>query len=76
MTGAVVVGDGMGVGSGEHVAVAPLMTTAQEVSSATSPVVTASEGSSAVGWAAGGAVGLVIGAAAAMVVRRRRLTAD
>jgi plastocyanin len=80
MTGAVVVGDGMGVGSGEHVAVAPLMTTAQEASSATSaetaPVATAAEGTSATGWAVGGAVGLVVGAAGAMVVRRRRLTAD
>lgn len=77
MTGAVVVGDGMGVGSGEHVAVTPLTTAAQEASSeepeANAPVATAAD-RPAVGWAVGGAGGFVIGAAAALLVRRRGLT--
>ncbi|HEX5948986.1 MAG TPA: plastocyanin/azurin family copper-binding protein [Actinomycetota bacterium] len=80
MTGAVVVGDGAGAGSGAPVTVAPLTTAAQEASSqsskASAPAATAGDGTSAVGWAIGGAGGFVIGAAAAMMVRRRRLTTD
>lgn len=81
MTGAVVVGDGKGDGSGEYVAVEPL---------AASPVPTEPTGSDAVavaaerwapetssmGWVGGGALGLVLGAALGtgigFVTRRRR----
>lgn len=79
MTGAIVVGDGIGAGSGQPVTVEPLEDAAaasSEASGATRPAVTTADGTSMAGWALGGAGGFVIGAAAALLVRRRRLTTD
>jgi plastocyanin len=77
MTGAIVVGDGTGAGSGELVTAAPLTgavapsndeTEASEASSA--------DGTSTVGWAVGGGGGFILGAASARLLRRRRTVAD
>jgi plastocyanin len=69
MIGAVVVGTGIGPGSGEHVSVA---------SAADSPEVearpaatTTDEGQSPFGWIGGGAIGLGLGAGLGMLLRRR-----
>jgi plastocyanin len=78
MTGAIVVGDGTGAGSGELVTVEPLTGVAassSEASEATAPVAAPAEGTSAVAWAVG-AVGFILGAASALLLRRRRTVAD
>jgi plastocyanin len=78
MTGAFVVGDGTGAGSGEVVT----SSSTQEDTVATSPVVeirTVTEESSAtpvtVGWIVGGLVGLAIGVGIGTLVRRRERSA-
>lgn len=74
MTGAVVVGDGIGAGSGELVTVEPLVGT-EAASSEVRPVEPAAataDGTSEVGWAVGGAGGFLLGAASALFLRRRR----
>jgi plastocyanin len=82
MTGAIVVGDGTGAGSGELVTVAPLTGGAAssndetEASEATGSVATPAEGTSAVPWALGGGGGFLLGAASALLLRRRRTVAD
>ena len=73
MTGAIVVGDGIGAGSGETVTVAsyrpPDSSDSQVLASATT---TANDTSTnAVGWVAGGAIGLALGLAGGLFVRRR-----
>ena len=78
MTGAVVVGDGVGAGSGGQVTVAPIVAGANEISGeapkATATVASTTDGSSPVGWAVGGAGGFLLGGAAALLLRRRRTT--
>jgi plastocyanin len=79
MTGAIVVGDGTGAGSGGLVTVEPLMgaeVAPSEASEATASVPTEAEGTSAVAWAVGGAGGFILGAASALLLRRRRTVAD
>jgi plastocyanin len=81
MTGAIVVGDGTGAGSGELVTVEPLTGAAAssndeaEASEAGAPAASA-DGTSTVGWAVGGAGGFLLGAASALLLRRRRTVAD
>ena len=70
MTGAVVVGDGTGPGSGEAVT-QDLQGASADGTAAES---TAQTGTG-LGWLVGGAVGLALGAALVLVVRRRRPTA-
>ncbi|MGA9162752.1 MAG: cupredoxin domain-containing protein [Actinomycetota bacterium] len=72
MTGAIVVGDGLGVGNGETVAVS------SDPMSEPSPVVEvrtvterASRAPITVGWLAGAAIGFALGLGAAVLVRRR-----
>ena len=72
MTGAIVVGDGLGVGNGETVAVSSFPR------SEPSPAITvrtaterASRAPIAVGWLAGAAIGFAVGLGAAVLVRRR-----
>lgn len=73
MTGAILVGDGTGAGNGEQVTVAPYEAPAAspqgEVVAADEPA--ADPGTSAVGWIAMGAAGLVIGLGAGVFGRRR-----
>lgn len=78
MSGAIVVGDGTGAGSGETVTVEPLVvpvtSPAPEISepaSGTALAVTPEPPSSAIGWLGGGALGLAAGAAIALSARRR-----
>jgi plastocyanin len=73
MTGAVVVGDGLGAGSGETVTVAPL---ADAANAGTSPAVTTARRTSATPWVLGGAGGFVLGASSALLLRRRRTVSD
>lgn len=73
MTGAVVVGNGVGAGSGEAVTVAPLT---DGSSADTAPVVIAEDETSPIGWAIGGAGGFLLGAASALLLHRRRAPAD
>lgn len=73
MTGAIVVGDGTGAGSG--VTVAPLNGAETTSSEDAAPAAVSADGSSALGWALGGAGGFVLGAASALALRRRRATA-
>jgi plastocyanin len=80
MTGAVVVGDGIGTGSGRQVTVAPIVGGGEETTSeapkVTAPVASTADGPSPVGWAVGGAGGFLLGAASALLLRRRRTVAD
>ena len=72
MTGAIVVGNGTGVGNGEAVTVAayePPAASPEIAIAAEAP--TPADGSATVGWLAGGAIGLGIGLAAGFLVRRR-----
>jgi plastocyanin len=73
MTGAIVVGDGTGAGNGEEVTVASYRAPAAAPQAEVVPTDgrTADEGSSAVGWIATGAAGLVIGLGAGVFGRRR-----
>lgn len=77
MSGAIVVGDGKGAGSGESVTVEPLIVpgaspapqgaeTAGEAALATTP-----EPQSRAGWLVGGALGLAAGVAIGLTTRRR-----
>jgi plastocyanin len=81
MTGAIVVGSGMGAGNGQTVS------TAAEIASSPSPVTVEAaadtqataappaatdDAARTVGWVGGGAIGLVLGAGAVLGVRRRR----
>lgn len=68
MTGAIVVGDGEGAGNGETVAVRPLVAAEPESLVRTVEVRT----SSPIGWIAGGAIGLALGAGLGLLARRRR----
>jgi plastocyanin len=73
MTGAIVVGDGTGSGSGESVTVASYRPPAASESQVlASEPVSNEASSSAVGWVAGGAIGIAIGVAGGLLVRRRR----
>jgi plastocyanin len=74
MTGAIVVGDGVGTGSGDSVE-QELVSSFEEESP--QPAVAASRpesssSSSTAGWWIGGAIGLLVGAAGAFVLTRRR----
>jgi plastocyanin len=75
MTGAIVVGDGTGAGSGDLVTVEPLTGVAASSSEVSEAVPTAAEGTSS-GWAVGGAGGFILGAASALLLRRRRTGSD
>jgi plastocyanin len=78
MTGAIVVGSGMGAGNGQTVS------TAAEIAPSPSPVAVEAaadtqaatdDAATTVGWVGGGAIGLVLGAGAVLGVRRRRSAA-
>ena len=76
MTGAVVVGDGMGAGSGSPVEVEPFEAAAAEPQApAVVPIERAVErrapSSGWVGWTAGGVLGLIVGSGVAFAARRR-----
>jgi len=73
MTGAIVVGNGTGVGNGEAVTVAAYEPPAAspEIAIAAAETPTPADGSTTVGWLAGGAIGLGIGLAAGLAMRRR-----
>jgi plastocyanin len=72
MTGAIVVGDGVGVGNGQDVGVSsleqPEASPVVEVRTVTGP---ASSAPVAIGWVAGAAIGLGIGLGIATLVRRK-----
>jgi hypothetical protein len=72
MTGAIVVGDGVGVGNGQNVGVSsldqPETSPVVEVRTVTEP---ASSAPIAIGWVAGAAIGLGIGLGIATLVRRK-----
>src|SRR5262245_56891290 len=76
MTGAIVVGDGVGAGNGETVRVSsfappqpsPAVVEVRTVSQASSPAAVA------IGWIAGAAIGLGIGLGIGAIVRRRAKT--
>ena len=70
MTGAIVVGDGIGAGSGVTVGALSEASTASDERRA--PATVTSGSSSALGWAVGGAGGFVLGGASALFLRRRR----
>jgi hypothetical protein len=80
MTGAIVVGDGIGAGTGaviETTASGPTDASPSASLEDASPVsATADEPSSAWPWVAGGAIGAAIGFGAASVLTRRRRTAN
>jgi plastocyanin len=71
MTGAVVVGNGLGPGSGDTVTVAPL---ADAANMRTTPAATTARETSATGWAVSAAGGAILGAAAAVLLRRRTVS--
>ena len=75
MTGAIVVGDGMGAGNGEAVslgsATAPSASPVAAVSAADEPAA-ADHAAGTGGWFGGGAIGLALGAGAVLGLRRRR----
>jgi plastocyanin len=84
MTGAIVVGSGMGAGNGETVSIgaASLSSPSPAVAEtavdapvvATQPAAT-DDAATTVGWVGGGAIGLVLGAGAVLGLRRRRSSA-
>jgi plastocyanin len=74
MTGAIVVGDGVGAGSG--VTVGAVDSADSGSGTVARPAAVDTDGTPAVGWAVGGAGGFLIGAAAGLLLRRRRLTTD
>lgn len=67
MTGAIVVGDGVGAGNGVLVGSDRPPASTQAVASESS----ANSGSNATGWVAGGAIGLAAGLAGGLLLRRR-----
>jgi plastocyanin len=68
MTGAVVVGSGTGPGSGEAVTVGSVI---DDEAPQARPAAATDQGQSPVGWLAGGALGLVLGAGLGLFIRRR-----
>jgi plastocyanin len=71
MTGAVVVGDGSGVGSGATVAVGPAEPTAGAQPRAAAPARVTTTGS-AMGWILGALIGIVLGGGVGLALGRRR----
>jgi plastocyanin len=71
MNGAVVVGNGVGAGSGEVVSVAPASDDAAPAAKARPAATSSDLGGAPLGWIAGTAIGLVLGAGLALLVRRR-----
>lgn len=72
MTGAIVVGDGIGAGNGESVTVASYRPPGASDSQVLASGPVSNEASSgSVGWVAGGAIGLALGLAGGLLVRRR-----
>jgi plastocyanin len=69
MTGAVVVGDGSGVGSGATVSVGSSEPIEEARPQVASPATTSS---SATGWIAGGVIGILVGAGIGLSLGRRR----
>lgn len=74
MTGAIVVGDGMGAGNGETVSLGSVtLPSASPVAAiAAEEPAAADDAESPVGWFGGGAIGLALGAGAVLGLRRRR----
>ena len=80
MTGAIVVGSGMGAGNGETVSIgsgpapsaSPAAEAAVEAPVAAAEPAPADDASSTVGWFGGGAIGLALGAGVMLGLRRRR----
>jgi plastocyanin len=72
MTGAILVGDGTGLGNGESVSVTSYRPPAASESQVVASETTADGPSrNAVGWVAGAAIGLAIGLGGGLLVRRR-----
>jgi plastocyanin len=79
MTGAIVVGSGMGAGNGETVSIgagpvpsaSPAAEAAVEAPVAAADPAPADDASSTVGWFGGGAIGLALGAGVVLGLRRR-----
>jgi plastocyanin len=69
MTGAVVVGDGSGVGSGATVSLGSSELIEESQPRASAPT---SAGGSATGWIAGGLIGILVGAGVGLALGRRR----
>jgi plastocyanin len=80
MTGAIVVGSGMGAGNGETVSIgagsvpsaSPAAEAAVQAPVAAAEPAPADDASSTVGWFGGGAIGLALGAGVVLGLRRRR----
>ena len=73
MTGAIVVGSGMGAGNGATVSLGSVTLPSPSpvaVVAAAEPVRPETDG--VVGWIAGGAIGLALGAGSVLLLRRRR----
>lgn len=76
MTGAIVVGDGVGGGSGVTVGTLDRAAADSESGEVARPAAVDSDGASALGWAIGGAGGFVVGAGSVLLLRRRRAAAE
>ena len=76
MTGAVVVGEGVAAGSGESVTVASVSDDVAPAAATRPAAAAADDGQGPVGWIAGGAIGLVLGAALVLFLRRRSAAAE
>ncbi len=79
MTGAIVAGDGIGAGSGKLVKIDPVtepVGSSSRAAEKAAPATASAAGTSAIGWAVGGAGGVVLGAASALILRRRTRRAD
>jgi plastocyanin len=77
MTGAIVVGSGMGAGNGETVSIGAGPVPSASPAAVEAPVAAAKpapadDASSTVGWFGGGAIGLALGAGVVLGLRRRR----
>ena len=71
MIGAVVVGDGVGAGSKEHVSVASVDKDVEPAAEARPAAAVTEDRQSPVGWLAGGGIGLLLGAGLGVLLRRR-----